>query len=151
MLKIIPQNAGNGISETLNFNYIQYVACVATLGVGGGGGRGVGDRWGRRAPAITYWYFSFCQLIKSLNFKMYCQQIFPFIQVPYHFLQSYFEALSFQYANHVFQTLFEPLTTARLPAILNSYDCRATPSLVETCVSRLRRFGFLEGEVTLYL
>ena len=41
--------------------------------------------------------------------------MFPFVQLPYCFLllalQSYFETLSFQYAKHVLQTLFEPLAT----------------------------------------
>ena len=44
---------------------------------------------GRGAPAFTHWYFSFRALIKSSYLKMqkmYCQQIFPFEQLPYRFL-----------------------------------------------------------------
>ena len=59
-------------------------------------------RWKKGAPALTYWYFSFLSLINSSHFKMYkiyWQQIFPFVQLPYRFLlltvQFYFEALSF--------------------------------------------------------
>ena len=58
--------------------------------------------WKKGAPALTYWYFSFLSLINSSHFKMYkiyWQQIFPFVQLPYRFLlltvQFYFEALSF--------------------------------------------------------
>ena len=47
-----------------------------------------------------YWYFSLRPLIKSSDFKMYkmyCQQIFLFVQLPYRFLlltlQCYVEAL----------------------------------------------------------
>ena len=71
------------------------LACVAVGGAGGwgplGGGLGtVGagwDRWGRGA---------FRLLIKSSHFKMYCQQIFSFVQLPYRFaiLNLYDETLT---------------------------------------------------------
>ena len=70
------------------------IASVAALG----GWGPLGEKTGR-ASAVTCLYFSFCPLIKSVYFKMYCQQIFPFVQLLYRFLvvalQSYFEALSF--------------------------------------------------------
>ena len=83
--------------------FVGLVACEAALGEGGrgGGGRVTGRGLLGKGSACSHLlvFFVPSQLIKSSHFKMYCQQILLFVQLPYRFLllalQSYFEALSF--------------------------------------------------------
>ena len=86
--------------------------------------------WGACSNLLVT-YFSFRPLIKTSHFQMYkiyCQQIFPFVQLPYRFLllalQSYFEA---QFPSSMQSTFSKHSSKpSLLSAFLNPYDENVT-------------------------
>ena len=98
------------------------------------GAGGCGTIWrggGGACSHLLVTYFSFRPLIKTSHFQMYkiyCQQIFPFVQLPYRFLllalQSYFEA---QFPSSMQSTFSKHSSKpSLLSAFLNPYDENVT-------------------------